>query len=148
MRRPMLLMAIAFGALGFLAGRALPQSPAKAPPTVNFAEVVRTTPIDPERGGVLTPVLQGEDGTVNVWQLTGTIPPHYHNAHEEYIVVMEGVGDVRLGDETRPLKVGDIVRVPRKVVHQVTARGDAPFRGVSFFGPAFDGTDRVFLDAE
>ena len=36
-------------------------------PTVPFAAVVERTPIDPRTGGALTPVLQGEHATVNVW---------------------------------------------------------------------------------
>lgn len=118
----------------------------KPPPVVNFHQVVKKTPIDPERGGALTTVLTGEYATVNVWQLTKTIPAHYHNAHEEYVLVLEGEGEVRLGKETRRLRPGDLLRIPKKTVHRVTARGEKPFRGISIFAPAFDGKDRVFVD--
>jgi len=125
--------------------RRLASPPAKAPPTVNFHAVVKKTPLGPEGGAALTPVFLGTEATVNVWQLTGKLPAHYHRKREEYVLVLEGEGQVRLGKETRRLRPGDLVRVPKGMIHAVQARGGRPFRGVSFFAPAFQGRDRIFL---
>jgi quercetin dioxygenase-like cupin family protein len=126
-------------------------------PTVHFREVVARTPIDPKTGGALTPVIQGEFATVNVWQLTRKIPAHFHREHEEIVIVQEGEGDVRLGEAGgaggaiwgpgpgRHLRAGDVLLIPRNVVHEVIATGKRPFRGVSVFSPQFDGKDRVFV---
>jgi quercetin dioxygenase-like cupin family protein len=114
-------------------------------PTVHFREVVKRTPIDSRTGAALTPILQGEHATVNVWQLTARIPAHFHREHEEIVIVQEGEGEVRLGEETRRVKAGDVLLIPTNVVHEVIARGNRPFRGISVFSPQFDGKDRVFV---
>jgi quercetin dioxygenase-like cupin family protein len=140
MKRVVILFALAGAAVGLAWAAAMPA------PTVQFREVVKRTPIEAKTGGALTPVLQGEHATVNVWQLTAKIPAHFHRAHEEIVIVEEGEGTVRLGSETRRLKKGDVLLIPANVVHEVIATGNRPFRGISVFSPQFDGTDRVFVN--
>jgi quercetin dioxygenase-like cupin family protein len=139
MKRVLVLVALAGMIVGWARAVGVPA------PTVQFREVVKRTPIDPKTGAALTPVLQGEHATVNVWQLTAKIPAHFHREHEEIVIVQEGEGEVRLGDEMRRLKAGDVVLIPANVVHEVIATGDRPFRGISVFSPQFDGKDRVFV---
>jgi quercetin dioxygenase-like cupin family protein len=139
-------LTLALAAVCLVTGFAVGQSSSAVGRPVAFAEIVRRNPIDPQTGGALTPIAQGEFATVNVWQLAGRIPAHYHRAHEEIVIVHSGTGEVRLGDQTFTLQAGDVLLVPKNVVHAVRATGDVPFRGVSVFGPAFDGQDRVFVD--
>jgi quercetin dioxygenase-like cupin family protein len=141
MKRVVVLVALA----GMIVGWA--RAVGMTAPTVQFREVVKRTPIDPKTGAALTPVLEGAHATVNVWQLTSKIPAHFHREHEEIVIVQEGEGEVRLGDERRRLKAGDVVLIPAGVVHEVIATGDRPFRGISVFSPQFDGKDRVFVNS-
>lgn len=51
------------------------------------------------------------------------IPPgkcnEYHkHAHESLFVILEGQGEVRVGDAWRPVKSGDVAFVPRWIFHQ------------------------------
>jgi quercetin dioxygenase-like cupin family protein len=131
---------------GLCAGLALGQGDTGVGHPIPFAGVVRGHPIDPQTGATITPVARGELATANVWQLTARIPAHFHRSHEEVIFVQSGTGTVRVGDQTFALQTGDLLLVPQNVVHSVQATGERPFRGVSVFGPAFDGQDRVFVE--
>jgi quercetin dioxygenase-like cupin family protein len=125
----------------------LAAAPAEAP-VVHFDEVVKANPIDPARGAVLTEVARGEQASVNVWQMTKGLPPHFHRTHEEVIFVKSGRAEVRLGDRTLTMQAGDMVLVPKGMVHSARALGDEPIRGISVFAPAFDGKDRVMVEQD
>jgi quercetin dioxygenase-like cupin family protein len=134
-------------AVGFSTGSAvLVAAPAEAPTVVHFAEVIKANPMDPTRGAVLTEVARGEQASVNVWQMTKGLPPHFHRSHEEVIFVKSGRAEVRLGDRTLTMQAGDLVLVPKGVVHSARALGREPFRGISVFAPAFDGQDRIMVE--
>src|SRR5713101_8383808 len=68
-------------------------TPAEAP-VVHFEEVVKSHPIDPVQGAVLTEVARGEQASVNVWQMTRGLPAHFHRTHEDVIIVQKGRGEV------------------------------------------------------
>ena len=127
-----------------LAGMALSAAPAEAP-VVHFDEVVRTHPLDPLRGALLTEVARGEQASVNVWQMSKGLPAHFHRDREEVIIVQSGRAETRVGDRTFVTQEGDIILVPKGTVHSVRALGDQPVRGISVFAPAFDGKDRIIV---
>lgn len=57
------------------------------------------------------------------------IPPKRNNerhrhAHESLFIVLEGEGNVLIGDTRVPLKKGDVAFVPRWLFHQTTNTGD------------------------
>lgn len=70
-------------------------------------------------------------------------PPHCHALVEELFVVLDGAGTLQLGDETHPLRAGDLVARPpgTGVAHSLVA-GDA---GMTYlvFGTRVDG-DSVY----
>lgn len=132
-----------------LVGRALlllapVASPALAePPAVDTNAVLRTHPVDPANGAAIAEILRGEQASVNVWQITKTMPAHLHRTHEEVIIVRSGRARARIGDRDVDLGPGDVFLVPKDTVHAARAIGEEPFVGVSVFAPAFDGRDRV-----
>lgn len=63
-------------------------------------------------------------------------PLHYHPNCEELLYVVSGECDHRLGDVVYPMKAGDLIRVPRGVVHNAVNTGWEPVRMlVSFSAP-------------
>ncbi len=50
----------------------------------------------------------------------GRIHSHRHPTHEFYYVI-EGTGEMTIGGETRPIKVGDLVRIPPDEFHSLYA---------------------------
>lgn len=73
---------------------------------------------------------------------------HYHAAHTENLVVIEGKADMTLGDSTFTIKKGDYINVPMGTHHSVTkVYGKKPLKVLSIQSPKFDG-DRIFVTEE
>jgi quercetin dioxygenase-like cupin family protein len=55
-------------------------------------------------------------------------PAHFHPHQDERFEVLEGELTARVGDETRVLRAGDVLEVPRRAVHEMWNAGDGPCR--------------------
>lgn len=58
-------------------------------------------------------------------------PPHNHQVNEEMFVVLEGNGEVRIGEVTYPIRPGDIVACVaggKEVAHVVTNTGNVELK--------------------
>ncbi|MCC6445257.1 MAG: cupin domain-containing protein [Armatimonadetes bacterium] len=108
-----------------------------------LANIVKANPIDPATGRNIATVGSGVHTTVTVWQVSTDLALHYHREHDEVVYCQSGEGIARLGNETRRMKAGEFIIIPPGVVHGVKAVGKKPMRGLSIFGPLFDGKDRV-----
>ena len=69
--------------------------------------------------------------------------PHRHDRHDLTVVILEGWGTMKIGDEERRVGQGSIVYVPRGTVHAFRNLSDAPAVAYAVYSPAFDGKDRV-----
>jgi mannose-6-phosphate isomerase-like protein (cupin superfamily) len=67
----------------------------------------------------------------------GQVPWHNQEQEEVYFVV-EGTGEMCLGEERRVLKAGEAAYIPSGVFHQLTNIGDTPLRMIYCYGPAGD----------
>lgn len=67
----------------------------------------------------------------------GQVPWHNQEQEEIYFVV-EGTGEMCLGEERKTLSTGQAVYIPSGVFHQLTNTGDAPLRMIYCYGPAGD----------
>jgi mannose-6-phosphate isomerase-like protein (cupin superfamily) len=67
----------------------------------------------------------------------GQVPWH-HQEQEEIYFIVEGVGEMCLGDEKTTLATGQAVYIPPRVFHQLTNTGPSPLRMVYCYGPAGD----------
>ena len=67
----------------------------------------------------------------------GQVPWH-NQEQEEIYLVMEGEGEMCLGEEKTTLVGGQAVYIPPRVFHQLTNTGSAPLRMVYCYGPAGD----------
>jgi mannose-6-phosphate isomerase-like protein (cupin superfamily) len=76
-------------------------------------------------------------GRVTLDPSGGQVPWHSHDQEEVY-VVLEGTGEMCVGDERRTIIAGQAVFVPPAVFHQLTNVGDAPLRMLYCYAPAGD----------
>jgi quercetin dioxygenase-like cupin family protein len=67
----------------------------------------------------------------------GQVPWHSQEQEEIYFVV-EGTGEMCLGNERQILTTGQAVYIPSGVFHQLTNIGDTPLRMIYCYGPAGD----------
>jgi len=67
----------------------------------------------------------------------GQVPWHAHEQEEIYFVV-EGRGQMCVGEDIHELNGGQMVHIPSNQYHQITNLGDAPLRMVYCYGPSGD----------
>lgn len=72
------------------------------------------------------------------------VPLHKHAHHSETVMVLEGKGNMRLGEAQFPVRKGDILFIPEGTPHAVTVSSGV-LKVVSIQAPEFDGTDRILL---
>ena len=76
-------------------------------------------------------------GYVTLEPKGGQVPWHNQEQEEIYFVV-QGTGQMCLGEECRELKTGEAVYIPSGVFHQLTNVGDEPLTMIYCYGPAGD----------
>ncbi|HXJ43872.1 MAG TPA: cupin domain-containing protein [Bryobacteraceae bacterium] len=76
-------------------------------------------------------------GNVTLEPNGGQVPWHNQDQEEVYFIV-EGTGEMCLGDESRPISAGQAAFIPPHVFHQLTNTGDTPMRMIYVYGPAGD----------
>lgn len=67
----------------------------------------------------------------------GQVPWHNQEQEEIYFVV-EGTGEMCLGEERRTITSGQAAYIPPKVFHQLTNTGDSPLTMIYVYGPSGD----------
>ena len=67
----------------------------------------------------------------------GQVPWHNQDQEEIYFIV-EGSGEMCLGEERMAVRAGQAVYIPQRVFHQLTNTGDTPMRMIYCYGPAGD----------
>lgn len=73
---------------------------------------------------------------------------HRQPNHEELLVVVEGEGEFRVGDETRLVRPRDFVFVPRDAIHGTVAVKRAPLSFLSIITPRIDFGKDVIWEKE
>jgi mannose-6-phosphate isomerase-like protein (cupin superfamily) len=75
-----------------------------------------------------------------------TTTAHFHRRTEEIYYVLSGEGQMRLGDETRHVTVGDAVAIPAGLVHNITNTGSNELVFLCCCAPAYEHEDTVLVD--
>jgi mannose-6-phosphate isomerase-like protein (cupin superfamily) len=71
---------------------------------------------------------------------------HKHAFHSETIYVLNGTGEMVIGEKVVAIKKGDVLFIPENTPHSVTVTSDIPLKVLSVQAPEFDGTDRILLE--
>ena len=133
--------------------RPLPPAPTRTWVLDRVDEVVKRSPPGTKPVHVET-VARAMDGSLHVVQVRGQVAPHYHATHDETVLVHGGTGTMAfkgLRDRTwqlREVGPGSVMLIPRGTLHAFRSTGDEPAVAVSIFSPAFDGTDRIFVEGD
>ena len=67
----------------------------------------------------------------------GQVPWHNQDQEEVYFIV-EGEGEICLGEERQAIKAGQCVFIPPTIFHQLTNTGGSPMVMMYCYGPAGD----------
>ena len=76
-------------------------------------------------------------GNITLEPNGGQVPWHNQEQEEVYFII-EGTGEMCLGEERTTLHTGQAVYIPHKAFHQLTNIGDTPLRMLYCYGPAGD----------
>lgn len=71
---------------------------------------------------------------------------HKHLEHSEHVYVLEGEGNMQLGNETFKIKAGYLIFIPQNTPHKVVTTSNTPLKVISIQSPKFDGTDRILME--
>ncbi|MGO9641756.1 MAG: cupin domain-containing protein [Candidatus Acidiferrales bacterium] len=74
-------------------------------------------------------------GNVTLDPRGGQVPWHNQEQEEIYFII-EGTGEMCLGEERQEVSSGQAVFIPPRVFHQLTNTGDTPLRMIYSYGPA------------
>jgi len=74
------------------------------------------------------------------------VKKHRHISHTENVFILEGEGEMLLGDKTFKVKKGDMIFIPINTVHSLKVTTSIPLKVLSVQSPRFDGKDRIFVD--
>ena len=74
------------------------------------------------------------------------VKPHKHVFHTEQVYIVEGEGEMVVGEKKMPVKKGDMILIPKGMVHSLSVTSKAPVKVLSVQAPMFDGKDRVMVE--
>src|SRR5262249_39335973 len=72
--------------------------------------------------------------------------PHFHQKTEEIYYILEGRGQMQVGDDTRLVGPNDAIAIPPGQRHQITNTGKGVLRFLCCCAPGYENDDTV-LDA-
>ena len=105
----------------------------------HLAEVLQQiTEAAPTGRPAVKPLAIGQDMAAAVVRAASADGLHRQPNHEELVIVLEGEGDFRVGDETRTVRAGDFIFVPRDMVHGTVATRVEPLTYLSMISPRID----------
>jgi mannose-6-phosphate isomerase-like protein (cupin superfamily) len=74
------------------------------------------------------------------------VKKHKHMTHSEHVYVISGEGVMVLGEQNIKVRKGDMIFIPKGVVHALKVTSKEPMKVVSIQSPKFDGSDRIFIE--
>jgi mannose-6-phosphate isomerase-like protein (cupin superfamily) len=110
-------------------------------------KIVANNPLGANDNIKVTTVGQGESVSHPVVQIRNRESPHIHKIHDGTVVMMKGRGYLMIENRRMDLSVGDVVYIPRGVVHYYVNSASEPTVAFVIFSPPFDGKDTIPVTA-
>jgi quercetin dioxygenase-like cupin family protein len=122
---------------------------AQSPSVVTPDGVLRPAPWTDEelaKDVALRTLRQTDAASFHLVRIAKSEKPHAHDRSELTIVLLSGALSMHVAGHATPVRPGDVIDVPRGVVHWAENVGPGPSVAYIVFSPAFDGKDRRFVD--
>jgi mannose-6-phosphate isomerase-like protein (cupin superfamily) len=74
------------------------------------------------------------------------VKKHKHQFHTEHVYILEGEGEMLLGEKQLKVKKGDILFIPKNTIHSLKVTSKEPVKVLSIQSPYFDGKDRILIE--
>lgn len=116
---------------------------------VNMLENMASTPVDPAVGIAIVQGVAEPGVSIGLAVVQTSIRPHYQKVSDEIYFILRGQGEITIGNETRKLKEGDTVAIPKGQIHGFVNTGNEPCLVIFASGPKFEPEkDRFFPHEE
>lgn len=79
-----------------------------------------------------------------IWMKEG-VKAHFHAKHTEYVMILEGSGEMEMDSVVHTVSPGQLIHIPQKTIHGVKVSSEAPLKVLSIQTPEFKGMDRIFV---
>ncbi len=113
----------------------------------DLARILAENPLAPGENIKISTLGQGREVSHHVVQVRDREAPYIHRDHDGTIVMLRGRGYLMLGESRVDLAVGDVVFIPRGMVHYFVNQDSQPAVAFVVFSPPFDGKDTVPVSA-
>jgi quercetin dioxygenase-like cupin family protein len=118
-----------------------------APPTQkNIEQILRQRPLGPNENIRVTPLAQNGRSSQVLVQIREREPMHYHADSDITVLLLRGHGMLRLVDNAVPMRTGDVLHVPRGVMHAFVNQGAEIAAALVIYSPAPGPNDRVLTE--
>ena len=114
---------------------------------LNVLDILAQNPAPAGQEVYLLPLFHGQDITVSLAQIQGTLKSHYHGTHDETIYVLQGKGQALIEGQWVDLAPGMVMHFRGKQVHGARAEAGDKLVFLCLFVPGMKEIDRVFIDS-
>ncbi len=73
----------------------------------------------------------------------GSTLPHYHVETEEIYYILDGTGQMQVGDDVRQVGPGDAIAIPPGASHTLVNTGDSVLKLLCCCAPAYEHSDTI-----
>jgi len=108
---------------------------------VDLEKILADNPLAPGENIKVASLGRSASASQHVVQIRDREILHVHKLHDATVTMLRGQGYLVLADKRINLKVGDIIHIPRGVVHQYVNTASEPSVALAVYAPAFDGKD-------
>jgi mannose-6-phosphate isomerase-like protein (cupin superfamily) len=81
--------------------------------------------------------------SVSLIRIAGAEQPHMHKNHDLVVMMLSGSARLHLGNRTVEVRPGDVMEIPRGVVHWAENTGPEASEVYAIFSPPYDGLDNL-----
>jgi mannose-6-phosphate isomerase-like protein (cupin superfamily) len=110
----------------------------------------RAAVINTPHGSEIRPLIDRTTSSIERCSLAEEVLPvgakvgrHYHVETEEIYYILQGTGQMTVGDEVRTVAAGDAVFIPRHHAHTLENTGQVPMIILLVCGPAYSYEDHI-----
>ena len=108
---------------------------------LDLERILADNPLAPGENFKVTHLGRSASASQHVVQIRDREVPHMHKIHDATVTLMRGHGYLLLAGKRLPLKAGDVIHIPRGVVHQYVNTASEPTVALAVYSPPFDGKD-------
>ena len=114
---------------------------------IDLAKILADNPLAPGENIKVANLGRSASASQHIVQIRDRETLHVHKLHDATVTLLRGQGYLILGNQRINLKAGDIIHIPRGLVHQYVNTANDPTVMLAVYSPPFDGKDNYPLPA-